>query len=271
TRVQTYGYDGLNRLTEVKDASGVVLERYTYDRTGNRQTAGAWVANDAGGGPGGGTPTFEFQTEQYSYASDSHRLLSVGGEPREYDAAGNLKRLGDPAQPGGARRMFAYNDANRMGEVSRLSGVLASYVYNGMGERVRRTVNGFDTYTLYDPDGRWLGDFNSAPTDAASVSWWLCAPIQGQSHSGPVGATLALFLSLLLAIRQDRRQDRHGGAGRCSVRQTARGSSFASPRRATFQCPEGGGHRRRRPRACPPSISFATAAAASSLAFFGIE
>jgi RHS repeat-associated protein len=171
TRVQTYGYDGLNRLTEVKDVSGVVLESYTYDRTGNRQTAGAWVANDAGGGPGGGTPTFEFQTEQYSYASDSHRLLSVGSEPREYDAAGNLKQLGDPALPGGARRMFAYNDANRMGEVSRLSGVLASYVYNGMGERVRRTVNGFDTYTLYDPDGRWLGDFNSAGSPVQMAIW----------------------------------------------------------------------------------------------------
>jgi len=67
--------------------------------------------------------------------------------------------------------MFAYNDANRMGEVSRLSGVLASYVYNGMGERVRRTVNGFDTYTLYDPDGRWLGDFNSAGSPVQMAIW----------------------------------------------------------------------------------------------------
>jgi RHS repeat-associated protein len=170
-RMQTYAYDGLDRLTEVKDTSGVVLESYTYDRTGNRQTAGAWVANDAGGGPGGGTPTFEFQTVQYGYASDSHRLLSVGNEPRNYDGAGNLTQLGDPALPGGARRMLAYNDANRMSEVSRPSGVLASYVYNANGERVRRTVNGFDTYTLYDPEGRWLGDFNSAGSPVQMAIW----------------------------------------------------------------------------------------------------
>ncbi len=188
-RVQTYGYDGLDRLTEVKDASGVVLESYTYDRTGNRQTAGAWVANDAGGAPGGGSPTFEFQTTQYGYATDSHRLLSVGSDPRTYDAAGNLKQLGDPAQPGGARRIFAYNDANRMGEVSRLSGVLASYVYNGHGERVRRTLGGFDTYTLYDPDGRWLGDFNSAGSPQQMAIWLDDVPVGVLTGSG-AGQTL---------------------------------------------------------------------------------
>ncbi len=158
---QTYAYDGLDRLTGVRDAQSLLLEQYAYDRTGNRLSAGEWVSTGSGGGPGGGTPTYTFQTTPYAYATDSHRLMSVGDEPRVYDAAGNLTRLGDPDAPGGARRTFAYNDANRMSTVSNLSGTLASYGYNALGERVRKTVNGASAYAVYDNDGRWLGDFNA--------------------------------------------------------------------------------------------------------------
>jgi putative transposase len=38
--LRTYGYDGLDRLTEAKDATDVVWQSYGYDRTGNRTHAG---------------------------------------------------------------------------------------------------------------------------------------------------------------------------------------------------------------------------------------
>ncbi len=168
---QTYAYDGLDRLTGVRDAQSLLLEQYAYDRTGNRLSAGEWVSTGSGGGPGGGTPTYTFQTTPYTYAANSHRLLAVGSEPREYDAAGNLTQLGDPNAPGGPRRQFAYNDGNRMSAVSNLSGTLATYGYNALGERVRRTVNGASAYAVYDNDGRWLGDFNANGQPERMAIW----------------------------------------------------------------------------------------------------
>lgn len=198
--VQTYGYDGQDRLIEAKDANAVVLERYGYDRTGNRLTAGQWVMTDAGGGPGGGAPTYAFQTANYGYASDSHRLLDVGGEPRAYDDAGNLTQQGDPNAPGGPRRRFGYNDANRLSAVwtgapvvngtdPPIDTVLATYAYNALGERVRRTVYGVDIYTLYDSDGRWLGDFNGSGQPVQMAIWLDDLPVGLLTGSNP-GQTL---------------------------------------------------------------------------------
>lgn len=169
---QRYQYDGLDRLHEVQDATGLVLERYTYDGTGDRLTSGQWVqTGTAGGGTGGGgTPTYSFQTLSYDYASDSHHLLNVGGEPRQYDAAGNLVSVGDPNLPGGPRQQFAYNDAERLGTVSSTEPI-AAYGYNALGERVKQTVYSTTTYSTYDQDGNWLGDFNSYGTPERMAIW----------------------------------------------------------------------------------------------------
>ncbi len=82
---RTYVYDGLNRLKQVKDgASNAVLQAYDYDATGNRISA-----TDAGVGTA------------FTYATDSHHLLSVGGETRGYDAVGNTLRIERSAASGG--------------------------------------------------------------------------------------------------------------------------------------------------------------------------
>lgn len=169
---QSYQYDGLDRLHEVQDATGLVLERYTYDGTGDRLTSGEWVqTGTTGGGPGGGgTPTYSFQTLSYDYAPDSHHLLSVGGEPRQYDDAGNLVSVGDPNLPGGPRQQFAYNDAERLGTVSSTEPI-ATYGYNALGERVKQTVYSTTAYSTYDQDGNWLGDFNSYGAPERMAIW----------------------------------------------------------------------------------------------------
>ncbi|MBL8261752.1 MAG: RHS repeat protein [Xanthomonadaceae bacterium] len=182
--LRSFDYDGMNRLVETRDGSGLVLETYDYDRTGNRTTAGEWIVSDAGGGPGGGgTPSYVFQTTAYSYASDSHRLLAVGDEPREYDAAGNLKKVGTASAPGGYRQEFTYNAGNRMGAVTS-GGAQATYGYNARGERVRRTAYGVETFTMYDEQGRWLGDFNANGTPIRMAIWLGGLPVGLLTGSG---------------------------------------------------------------------------------------
>lgn len=73
-----YGYDGLNRLTDVKDgASNVLLQDYGYDATGNRIRSGSTA---------------------YTYAADSHRLIGDGNGARSYDEAGNTTVIPAPPQ-----------------------------------------------------------------------------------------------------------------------------------------------------------------------------
>ncbi len=74
---RTYGYDGLDRLTGVRDgATATLLQGYEYDRTGNRtrETEGSAVRD-------------------YAYVADTHRLASAGGLSRQYDDAGNTTRI----------------------------------------------------------------------------------------------------------------------------------------------------------------------------------
>ncbi|MBN6104706.1 hypothetical protein JR064_21305 [Xanthomonas sp. CFBP 8703] len=67
------GYDNLDRLTAFKDGpTGTVIDGYSYDATGNRLSA-----------------QVNGSTQTYSYPTDSHRLASVAGATRSYDAAGN--------------------------------------------------------------------------------------------------------------------------------------------------------------------------------------
>ncbi|MDH5834234.1 RHS repeat-associated core domain-containing protein [Luteimonas kalidii] len=141
-----YRYDGLGRLDQVQDgATGTPIETYGYDATGNRVS----LTDSAG-------------TQAYAYPSGSHRLASVGGSPRGYDAAGNTTSIG------GLSREFFYTPDGRMRVVKRNGAIKMYYRYNGRGEQVRRLASALDplqSYFVYDENGRWLGeyDLNGAP------------------------------------------------------------------------------------------------------------
>ncbi len=169
--LRNYGYDGLDRLTSdtVGATSGYPRE-YRYDKTGNR-TAATRLVSTGGGGPGGGSNTYQPQWFDYAYAAGSHRLVSDGAEPRENDAAGNLVKIGSDSAPGGARKVFSYNEDNRLSAVSRLGTTLATYAYNAVGQRVRRIASGIETISLYDESGQWLGDYNSYGAAEQQVIW----------------------------------------------------------------------------------------------------
>lgn len=169
--LRSYGYDGLNRLTaELTGTAATPLREYGYDDTGNRTSATDFVATGGGPGPGGGGGTVQPVTLTYAYAAGTHRLAHDGIDPRAYDAAGNLIKLGSDSAPGGARKVFAYNEANRLGSVSRNT-TLATYAYNAIGERTKRIAYGVTTLSLYDRAGQWIGDYNANGNAEQQLIW----------------------------------------------------------------------------------------------------
>jgi RHS repeat-associated protein len=156
---RSYAYDPLYRLTGVTDASGNVLEGYTYDATGDRLNK-----------------TYEGDTSAYTYTSPltTHQLQDINGAGRGYDANGNLIGIGS-ATPFGATFGFTYDDRNRLNGAAPHSSCLAcgqitpSYDYNGRGERVVKTVNSFvsqvnrsvttTTDYVYNESGQLVGEY----------------------------------------------------------------------------------------------------------------
>jgi RHS repeat-associated protein len=196
-----YSYDGLDRLTEVRDgASNALLQGYGYNATGDRTT-------DTNGA-----------TRSFAYATGTHRLSSAGSVNRAYDAAGNTIRIGGAAALAANRpalaadtqarswraqaqaqaraqtaraakrggkasvtapaklapatvREFAYDDAGRLKQVKRDGVVAMDYRYNARGERVYRSGSGQTVHTVYDEAGHWLGDYDVAGNAIQQAIW----------------------------------------------------------------------------------------------------
>ncbi|MCL4561763.1 MAG: hypothetical protein M1281_14290, partial [Chloroflexi bacterium] len=121
----TYTYDPLERLTAADYDNGVFFH-YTYDAVGNRLEE-----------------TTDLGATAYTY-DDANRLTSVGGVTYTWDANGNLLNDGPYT--------YTYDYANRLTGVSG-SSLSASYLYNGVGDRVRETVNGTNTTFTLDQAG----------------------------------------------------------------------------------------------------------------------
>jgi RHS repeat-associated protein len=152
---RVFGYDGLNRLTENRDGvSNALLEGYAYDKTGNRTSA-----------------TVGATTTPYSYPAGSHRLDSVGATARSYDNVGNTTQIG------GTAKEFVYNDLNRMSQYRESGAAKMNYVYNGIGEQVRRHLGSSDTYSVYDEAGRWVGDYTGSGAPVQQVVWFGDLPV----------------------------------------------------------------------------------------------
>jgi RHS repeat-associated protein len=149
----TLDYDALGRLTAFKDAqTGVAIEQYSYDATGNRLS----FTNSAG-------------VQAYTYSADSHRLMSVGGVPRTYDAMGNTLTVGGEWQ-------YVYDLAGRLGNATRPGSSQASYLHNGTGQRALQISGGEHTLNLHGEEGQWLGAYrNGIP--AHQVIWLGSRPV----------------------------------------------------------------------------------------------
>ncbi len=130
SRDQTYRYDALRRLTEVRDSANVLAYRYAYDAAGNRTKMRRY--NGSG---------VQVSAQTLKYAHDSNRRVANGQVAVDYDEAGNI--VYDYI---GSQRRFYYNDAGRMRLAARTYAGVSRRTqssYNGSGERViRRVVSG---------------------------------------------------------------------------------------------------------------------------------
>jgi RHS repeat-associated protein len=157
---RSYYYDALYRIKQVRDSSSVVLENYTYNDTGDRLSK-----------------TYQGQTSSYGYGSPltSHRLQTVNGVIRDYDANGNTTAPSDGQLPA-----FTFDGRNRMSYVhlsstppvcvgricSWGSDSAASYDYNGLGQRTLKflSYSGYmvhvdETAYVYGEQGKLIGQY----------------------------------------------------------------------------------------------------------------
>jgi RHS repeat-associated protein len=148
---QSYDYDFLNRLHSVNEGSW--QQQYSYDRFGNRtiDQTNTWGAG--------------INKKDFTVNTANNRLGVPGGQTgtMAYDNAGNL--ITDTYSGAGVTR--AYDAENRMtAETQANNYVAGSYTYNADGQRVRRTVNGVETWQVYGFDGELLTEYaaNTSPT-----------------------------------------------------------------------------------------------------------
>lgn len=124
-QTQTFGYDTLDRLISASvtgGTNGLYNETYGYNTaSGNLETKG-------------------ISTLTYADSSHKHAVTSAGGNNYTYDANGNMitrdinsgSLIGD--------YLLAYDAENRLTEVKKDNAVIAIFVYDGDGKRVKSVL-----------------------------------------------------------------------------------------------------------------------------------
>ena len=155
---QQYDYDALNRLNWVREiANGAELwkQALTYDRYGNRTIH---QTNTWGTG---------VNKKDFTVNTGNNRLGVPAGQTgtMAYDNAGNLTTdsYSQATYAGSGSRV--YDGENRMTSAEDANGVWSYYTYNADGQRVRRKVNGVETWQVYGFAGELLAEYaaNAAP------------------------------------------------------------------------------------------------------------
>ena len=127
-----FGYDAHNRLNTASGDFGV--RSYEYDKNANRTK----LTEDAA-------------TVSSSYDPASSRLSMRGVENANLDKNGNMLDLGE--------RGYSYTKHNRLFEVFDNGVLKATYQYNGLGQRISKTLpGGSGKYFIYDTDGKLMAE-----------------------------------------------------------------------------------------------------------------
>jgi RHS repeat-associated protein len=137
-RSQSFGYDALDRVVA---AGGLYGTRgYAYDAAGNRTRI-----------------TRDTETDTYTIDPLSNRLDAIAGADPQgfaYDPAGNTLTAGALG--------FAYNQANRLAEVTAADGSVGRYTYNALGERVKKLTPTGTILYHYDQFGHLIAETDGA-------------------------------------------------------------------------------------------------------------
>jgi RHS repeat-associated protein len=132
SQTQTFTYDFLDRLVTAQASGGsggtYGPENYTYNTIGNLMSKGG-------------------VSYGYNDPAHKHAVTHLGGVQKYwYDANGNqTKRV-----IGSDTYDLVYDAENRLTQVKKNGSVIASFVYDGDGKRVKATVNGVTTVYVGD-------------------------------------------------------------------------------------------------------------------------
>jgi YD repeat-containing protein len=149
---QTYGYDGVNRVTSVSETGPATgwSRNYTYDAVGN-----GWMTANSGIAADPFTPT-----ASSVYDSSNH----MNGSNAVY-VSGNQTQIGG--------YQFAYDAENRLTS-STINGGTSTYAYDGDGRRVMKQSGGVTTVYVYDLQGQLAAEYTTAGTAPAPAC--TCGP-----------------------------------------------------------------------------------------------
>jgi RHS repeat-associated protein len=152
-RWQQYDYDSLNRLNwvrEIKDNVEQWKQQFTYDRWSNRTINGV---------------TYGVGINNKSFSVDiAHNRLGVGAGQSgtmTYDAAGNLT---NDTYTGAGNR--TYDAENKITSAWGGNNQAQLYTYDASGQRIKRTVDGVQTWQIYGFGGELVAEYaaNGAAT-----------------------------------------------------------------------------------------------------------
>jgi RHS repeat-associated protein len=151
TNDQSFSYDNLQRLSAATGGYGTF--GFTYDNDGNRLSQ-----------------TFGTVTTNYGYGTGSDLLAttSVGGTTTQtlgYTADGRMASLSPGIQAPGGQFItsLSYNQDAQLATVNSSNGALASYTYDGFGQRLLKTISGtYGEIYQYGQDGMLLEETNAS-------------------------------------------------------------------------------------------------------------
>jgi len=154
----TFGYDLLDRVNS--GTSSAITEGYTYDANSNRLTTTGVV------------PSAE------TIATSSNQLSSTTGSiarTYSYDAAGNTTSY--------AGNAYTFNQRGRMSEVQ-VGTNETDYIYNALGQLIRKSGAGGTTLLMYDEAGHILGEYTASGALIQETIWMGATPVATVQPNG---------------------------------------------------------------------------------------
>jgi RHS repeat-associated protein len=156
--------DPANRLSAANEGLNVWQQTYSFDAFGNRAvTAGTWL-------PGQTVPNPGFTPQALSQFTVQNQW--VRGSADQYDAAGNQTQWAAATAPyNQVGSTFTFDGENHMLTANVAGEGGASYVYDGEGRRVQKTVGTVTTTYVHDAAGLLAAEYSTAAPTANGTEY----------------------------------------------------------------------------------------------------